>query len=221
MSTEVPPTSISVPTIEQHLTTALSHSSTKVDAIECGSTTTSAMNSLSSAQTLAARKAIDTASHGTTTQCASKTTVVMRRPTTRSRRKALELTTSNSQVASKPLRLSQGNGSLETYLLNSSSIFSTLPNSGPQFQIDFVALFVKGIRDSKAREKLVNELQLIHPSKMKKDGKMEILCEWDDVSDALRSARLIEMGDKEGEQAPRRKRNILVPKESIEGAFMR
>jgi hypothetical protein len=105
--------------------------------------------------------------------------------------------------------------------MKASNIFTTLPNTGPQFEIDFVALFIKGIRESKTRQKLVNELQLIHPCRMKKDGKMEILCEWGDVREALVSAGLVERVAEEGEQAPRRKGNILVPRELIEGAFAR
>ena len=173
---------------------------------------TSATNSPPPARPLIANKVVHT------TRGSAKQAIAMQGPTTRSRRKSLELTSHDAQKASKPLKLSQGNSSLKAYLHNASSIFSTLSNTGPQFEINFVALFIKGLRDGSAREKLVNELQLIHPSKMKKDGQMEILCEWEDVPEALKSAGMVEIDAREGERPPRRKGNILVPRELIEGA---
>jgi hypothetical protein len=54
-----------------------------------------------------------------------------------------------------------------------------------RFDTDFVSSFLRGISTKKIREKLVDELRQFHPSRMKKDGWVEILCEWGDIEAGL------------------------------------
>ena len=64
-----------------------------------------------------------------------------------------------------------------------------------KLEIDFIALFIKGMRDEDKREILVGELQQQHQSRTKKDGKVEILCKWKDVGQGMKDAELITIGD--------------------------
>ena len=89
-------------------------------------------------------------------------------------------------------RLHQGTGTFKNYLNKVDSIYQAFgwPKE-KKFEIEFIAAFIKGVRDADTREALVEELQQQHQSRTKKDGKVEILCAWEDVGDAMRSAGLL------------------------------
>jgi len=127
----------------------------------------------------------------------SKPTIA-RRPVTRSRNRATEI--SNETPVETPLartaapnlpRLSQGTGHIKTYYNNANDVFKTLNMSDPQMEIDFISAFIKGMADSKIGNKLLTELQQLHPSRSRKDGRIEVLCDWDDVPEGLRRAGLL------------------------------
>lgn len=82
-------------------------------------------------------------------------------------------------------------------------------------EIEFVAAFVKGLRESKQRDILVRELQKVHPCQIGKSGTVEIICDWVDVAEALKKVGLIAVEMKEERPAKRRKK-ILIPKEMID-----
>lgn len=93
-------------------------------------------------------------------------------------------------------RLHQGTKSLKSYLDKATTTWMSLPvPKGQKLEIDFIALFIKGMRDEDKREILVGELQQQHQSRTKKDGKVEILCKWKDVGQGMKDAELITMGD--------------------------
>jgi len=123
---------------------------------------------------------------------------IARRPITRSRNRAAETPTETPvepplarPAAPKLPRLSQGTGHIKTYYNNANDVFKTLNMSDPQTEIDFISAFIKGIADSKIGNKLLTELQQRHPSRSRKDGRIEVLCEWDDVPEGLRKAGLL------------------------------
>jgi hypothetical protein len=89
-------------------------------------------------------------------------------------------------------RLHQGTSSYKTYLDRANAMFLSLPSPKDQeLEIEFIALFIKGMRDEDKREVLVGELQQQHQSRTKKDGKVEILCKWKDVEGGMKSVGLI------------------------------
>ncbi len=46
--------------------------------------------------------------------------------------------------------------------------------------------------DEKDRKILIEELQQEHQSRTKKDGRIEILCQWNDVGDVMENTGLLE-----------------------------
>jgi hypothetical protein len=86
-------------------------------------------------------------------------------------------------------------------------------------EMEFVGAFLKGLRETKQRDVLVKELQKAHQCCTGKDGRVEIICEWEDVAEALVKAGLVESEGRVGKPGKRRKR-ILIPKEMIENETM-
>jgi hypothetical protein len=102
-----------------------------------------------------------------------------------------------SQLAKLP-RLNQATGTLKNYLNKANTAFEALPNPKERkFEIEFIAAFIKGMTDGDKREVLVEELQQQHQSRTKKDGKVEILCEWNDVVEVMKTVGLLTTGDVE------------------------
>lgn len=141
----------------------------------------------------------------------SKPTIA-RRPVTRSQNRATETPTETPvepplarPAAPKLPRLSQGTGHIKTYYNNANDVFKTLNMSDPKMEIDFISAFIKGIADSKIGNKLLTELQQLHPSRSRKDGRIEVLCDWDDVPEGLRRAGLLSPS----KEPSRRKHRVL------------
>jgi hypothetical protein len=107
--------------------------------------------------------------------------------------------------AFKVLRLAQGTNHIKTYYNNANEVFKGLDVNDAQLEVDFVSAFISGITDPKISNRLVSELQRAHPSRNKKDGRIEVLCDWDDVPEGLRKAGLLSPG----KEASRRKHRIL------------
>jgi hypothetical protein len=120
--------------------------------------------------------------------------------------------------------LEQGNNTLTTYHKNACAAFEAFAKDR-QVEIEFIGQFIKGIREPKTRNMLVDELQQAHPCRTDKDGKVEILCEWMDVIEGLKKAGIVTVEAGEGAtQSPgagRKKKKILIPKELIESGMMR
>ncbi|POS86813.1 hypothetical protein EPUL_001264 [Erysiphe pulchra] len=111
---------------------------------------------------------------------------------TRRERKAIKQTIQSSRPTntieeSKLPRLSQGRVQLKLYYEQADSIRSSSVSSEEQFETEFVNSFIRGISNYKAREKLTGQLQQIHPSKQKKDGRVEILCSWAELGEAIKT----------------------------------
>lgn len=118
-------------------------------------------------------------------------------------------------------RLSQGNNTVKDYFININAVFQSTPNSDndPRFDIDFVNAFIRGMTSKKAREKVVDELRQLHPSRAKKDGWVEVLCEWDDVEHGLRRAGLFTDSEKKGSTANKRNGRFINPRTMVETDF--
>jgi hypothetical protein len=128
-----------------------------------------------------------------------------------------------SQPANVPL-LEQGNNTLTTYHKNACAAFEAF-SKDRQVEIEFIGQFIKGIREPKTRNMLVDELQKANPCRTNKDGKVEILCEWMDVIEGLKKAGIVTVevgeGAPQSQGARRKKKKILIPKELIESGMMR
>jgi hypothetical protein len=139
----------------------------------------------------------------------SKPTIA-RRPVTRSRNGATETPTETPvkpllpiPAAPKLPRLSQGTNHIKTYYNNANDVFKTLDMNDPQMEIDFISSFIKGIADPKTGNKLLTELQQLHPSRSRKDGSIEVLCDWDDVPEGLRRAGLLSPSKEPSRRKPK------------------
>lgn len=84
----------------------------------------------------------------------------------------------NTDVTNKLPKLVQGRKQLGRYFEQAGLARTSIAFTSEQTEIDFVNSFIRGITSSKIREKLIGQLQQIHPSKQKKDGRVEILCDW-------------------------------------------
>ncbi|KAI6250130.1 hypothetical protein HI914_01735 [Erysiphe necator] len=93
----------------------------------------------------------------------------------------------NGAEESKLPKLSQGRVRLRLYYQQADSICSSSMSSTEQFETEFVNSFIKGISNYKAREKFIAHLQQIYPSKQKKDGRVEILCSWAELGEAIKT----------------------------------
>lgn len=75
-------------------------------------------------------------------------------------------------------------------------------------EIEFVASFLRGLRDPKQRNVLFKKMQSMHPVRTGSKG-YEIICKWEDVGDALKDANLIPA---DGTERPAKKRRrMLIP----------
>jgi len=81
--------------------------------------------------------------------------------------------------------------SLRTYHDKYNTSFLKLANKDKAIEYEYVACFIKGLRDSKQRSNLVKELLKTNASRAGQDGKMEILCDWEDVGNSLRNIGLL------------------------------
>jgi hypothetical protein len=108
-------------------------------------------------------------------------------------------TSTPASQAVKIPRLHQGTNSLKTYLDKATAIFLSLPNQSDQkLEVEFIALFIKGMRDADKRDILVAELQQAHSSRTKKDGKIEVLCKWADVEEGMEATGLFKVENLSG-----------------------
>lgn len=119
-----------------------------------------------------------------------------------------------------PRLVQGGHCQLKTYHTSASNTFASL-EMDKNTEIEFVATFIEGIRDTKEREMLVWQLQSTCASCVDTDGKVRILCEWSDVLDGLRRCGLVEAEN--GGDAPlaKKRRKILIPKELIDRGMMK
>lgn len=117
-------------------------------------------------------------------------------------------------------RLVQGGASsINAYHTSASKAFAelTLDKSG---EIEFVARFVKGILFNSHRIILIRQLEKTNPS-ITDSGEQRILCQWNDVADALRSSGLIDSEVAAEVPRAKKKRRVLIPPEMIEDGMMR
>jgi hypothetical protein len=94
---------------------------------------------------------------------------------------------------------------MNAYYNNANEVFKSLNMSDPQMEVDFISAFIKGITDSKISNKLITELQQLHPSRIRKDGWVEVLCDWEDIPEGLRRAGMLSPA----KNPSRRKHRIL------------
>lgn len=123
------------------------------------------------------------------------------------------------KATNSPFKLRQGEGLFQKYLENANHLYHSLPKEDKPSDVEFVALFIKGMRDSRQRERLSTQLQLVHPSRTKKDLSVEVICEWEDVLETLKGmGRVVGGASGKGKEGTtrRRKRNILVPRDLID-----
>ncbi|KAE9381500.1 hypothetical protein N431DRAFT_425071 [Stipitochalara longipes BDJ] len=123
---------------------------------------------------------------------------IARRPVTRSRIKSMDSPTETAAGSpharlqiSNITRLSQGTNHIKTYYNESNDVFKGLSMNEAQQEVDFVSAFISGITDPKIKNRLIAELQQLHPSRNRKDGRIEVLCDWDDIPDGLKKAGLL------------------------------
>lgn len=88
--------------------------------------------------------------------------------------------------------LEQSNRSMREYYAKANSMYQALQDVDTSFDFDvhFVGAFLRGIESVKARDKLVDELRQLHPSKVMENKRIDIMCEWEDVEDAIHRAGL-------------------------------
>jgi len=138
--------------------------------------------------------------------------MVARRPVTRSRKKSMDSPTEAPGESQQPRpqisnisQLAQGVNHIKTYYNDSHEVFKRLNLNETQLEVDFVSAFISGITDPKMRNRLIAELQQLHPSRNRKDGRIEVLCDWHDIPEGLRKAGLLSPAM----ETSRRKHRIL------------
>jgi hypothetical protein len=137
---------------------------------------------------------------------------VARRPVTRSRNKSTDSPTetpvtfenAGPQIPNIP-RLFQGTNHIKTYYNDSNDVFKRFNTIEPQSEVNFVSAFISGITDPKIKSRLISELQQLHPSRNRKDGRIEVLCDWGDIPEGLRKAGLLSPA----KETSRRKHRVL------------
>jgi len=137
---------------------------------------------------------------------------VARRPVTRSRNKSfdsliaplVESPQPAPQIANIP-RLAQGVKNVKTYYNDSNEVFKSLNINETQLEVDFVSAFIGGFTSQNMKNKLTAELQQLHPSRKTKDGRIEVLCDWEDIPEGLRKAGLLSPA----KEISRRKHRVL------------
>lgn len=81
---------------------------------------------------------------------------------------------------------------MREYYAKVNSMYQALQDidNDANFDVQFVSAFLRGIEVAKNREKLVDELRQFHPSRVMENKWIDIICEWDDVEDAIHRAGL-------------------------------
>ncbi len=100
----------------------------------------------------------------------------------------------------------QGVWSIKTYYQDAGKKLQALNITTPQLEIDFITNFIKGINETKNRQKLLDDLSQIHPSKRKMNGFVEILCDWDEL---LEGIKRVGMWDTNSEKESKKRKRIL------------
>ena len=117
-------------------------------------------------------------------------------------------------------RLVQGSTtSLKAYHTSASIAFATLALD-KNGEIEFVARFIKGMQTAFNRNLLLKQLEKTNPS-ITESGEQRVLCQWDDVAEALRSTGLIEPGVVVEVLPAKKKRRVLIPPEMIVDGMVR
>jgi len=133
-------------------------------------------------------------------------------PATRTRPTANNKTTAAPKVTTIKRLTQAARSTVESYHTSSNTTFMELRQTSKMADSDFVAFFIRGLRDPTHREKLSKELVKSHPARGREDGTVEILCMWEDVGDALRKVGLLPEVQFEGmAQPPKRKKMTLLP----------
>ncbi|KAG9241703.1 hypothetical protein BJ878DRAFT_519263 [Calycina marina] len=117
-------------------------------------------------------------------------------------------------------RLKQGgSASLRFYYLEADKTFQdTTIQSGRER--DFVAHFIKGIREEQKRKSLVTQLVANHPAFIEA-GEQTIVCEWKDLGWALKKCGFLQSGDiDETMPPPKKRRRNWIPQELIDEILM-
>jgi hypothetical protein len=151
-----------------------------------------------------------------TCEPAAQSTLTSRRPQTRSSTSKFFDTPPEptfSSVASEPERgrlpkLTQGTRHIKTYYATACATFEGVDITGAQTEIDYISAFIKGLREEKHQSKLTEALQQFHPSRVR-DGRIEILCEWEDMREGLIKAGLLGSKEKNRSVAGKRKGRLL------------
>jgi hypothetical protein len=118
-------------------------------------------------------------------------------PSTRSRRKPLcsplkPQRPAKSTRKNKATSLKQRHASLQNFYRTACTDFQALQQPVDQStEIEFVEKFLQGMTYQKARDILRNELVQTHRSRVREAGKIEIICTFKDVGEALKSAGLV------------------------------
>jgi len=147
---------------------------------------------------------------------AIQSTSTSRRPQTRSSTSKFFDTPSEptiSPVASdleqgRLQKLTQGTSHIKNYYATACATFEGVDITGPQTEIDYISAFIKGLREDKHQSKLTEALQQFHSSRVR-DGRIEILCEWDDMREGLVKAGLLGSKEKDKSVASKRKGRLL------------
>jgi len=108
---------------------------------------------------------------------------------------------------------------MKAYHTSASKAFANLAldKSG---EIEFVARFVKGIHTASNRKLLIKQLEKTNPS-FTESGEQQILCEWSEVAEALKSLGLTEPEEVSGAPPAKKKRRVLIPPEMIKDGMIR
>ncbi|RDL36841.1 uncharacterized protein BP5553_06193 [Venustampulla echinocandica] len=92
-------------------------------------------------------------------------------------------------------QLSQGANNIGLYYANTDKLHTSLSIANDRLDIDYVNAFIQGLASEADKGILISELQQLHRSRSTADGKIEILCQWNDVEDALRASSLLPVKD--------------------------
>ncbi|SZF00283.1 unnamed protein product [Blumeria hordei] len=93
---------------------------------------------------------------------------------------------------SPPIPLQQATASLNTYLVQATARLDALSSPSESMEIELVNAFIAGMSSPSERQQLTAWLQQVHPSTQKKDGRIEILCDWVSLRNALQNVGLLE-----------------------------
>ncbi|KAI9640957.1 hypothetical protein NHQ30_010799 [Ciborinia camelliae] len=117
--------------------------------------------------------------------------------------KPLRRATSRKVVTSPPWHnISQApDQNVETYLAYAAEYIGAIKQRKTQFE--FIARFIRGLRDERDRHALLKHLQKKFSSRTTKDGFVEVMCGFADVGDGLAAAGLLgsRNGKRDGDDA--------------------